>query len=90
MRCCSPSSSSNPTTSQKGRPNASARRRDRIRNYPWRGNVRELKNEMQRAFIMYDGVIDLAELAGGNPAVSQAPGTGGSLEQSERSSSSPR
>jgi two-component system, NtrC family, response regulator AtoC len=62
--------------------------RDRIRTHPWRGNVRELKNEVQRAFIMCDSVVDMPDLGGGNghePAAASAPPeVGGSLEASER------
>ena len=35
----------------------SAAARDRIQAHPWRGNVRELKNELQRAFIMCESMI---------------------------------
>jgi DNA-binding NtrC family response regulator len=63
----------------------SAEARERIEAYPWRGNVRELKNELQRAFIMYEGVIELADLsAGRGPSPAQLPEVGGSLEDSER------
>ncbi len=58
--------------------------RDRIKAYPWRGNVRELKNELQRAFIMYDGVIELPDLLIGRGSAPAAPSNGGSLEDSER------
>ena len=36
--------------------------RGRIQAYPWHGNVRELKNQLHRAFILYDGVIELSDL----------------------------
>ena len=56
--------------------------RERIQAYPWHGNVRELKNQLQRAFILYDGVIELSDLnADRGPA---SPQVGGSLEESER------
>jgi DNA-binding NtrC family response regulator len=58
--------------------------RDRIRRYSWRGNVRELKNELQRAFILCDGMIEFPDLSDGNGAAAPAAETGGSLEESER------
>ena len=61
--------------------------RSRIRSHPWRGNVRELKNELHRAFIMSDGVIELADLGdrrGPEPAVPATQEAGGSLDRSER------
>jgi DNA-binding NtrC family response regulator len=62
----------------------SASARERIQAHPWRGNVRELKNEMQRAFIISERVLELADLN-----VERGPGAppsevGGSLEESER------
>ncbi len=62
----------------------SAAARERILAYPWRGNVRELRNEMQRAFIMCDGAIELAELSAGSVPAPSTPGPAGSLEESER------
>ena len=62
----------------------SAAARERILAYPWRGNVRELRNEMQRAFIMCEGTIELGELSGGSVPAPHAPGPTGSLEESER------
>jgi len=41
----------------------SDRARERIRAYPLPGNVRELRNELQRAFIMADSTIDLEDLS---------------------------
>ena len=62
----------------------SADARARIEAHPWRGNVRELKNEMHRGFIMHDRVIELDHLADGD-GTGQAPSeVGGSLEESER------
>src|SRR5206468_164182 len=62
----------------------SAAAQDRIRGYPWRGNVREVKNELQRAFIMSDQVLEFSDLLAGRGG-SQAPTeVGGSLEESER------
>ena len=58
--------------------------RDRVRSYSWRGNVRELKNEIQRAFILCDGMIEFPELSNGNGAAAPAADVGGSLEESER------
>ncbi len=64
----------------------SATARARIEAHPWHGNVRELRNELQRAFIMSDSVIGLEQLGvgqdPGRPA--PAPAAGGSLEESER------
>jgi two-component system response regulator AtoC len=58
--------------------------RERIQENPWRGNVRELKNEIQRAFIISEQVIELLELVA-EPHVSLVPaGAGASLEESER------
>ncbi len=57
---------------------------DRIRAYPWRGNVRELKNEMQRAFIMHEGVIEFPDLTSDRGSAPATPETGGSLGESER------
>ncbi len=62
----------------------SAKARERILAHPWRGNVRELKNEMHRAFIMYDGVIELHELAATRGSAPPEAEVGGSLEESER------
>jgi DNA-binding NtrC family response regulator len=58
--------------------------RDRIADHPWRGNVRELKNEIQRAFILYDRVIELNELAAGPARPAPAADGDGSLGASER------
>jgi len=60
----------------------SAAARERIQAYPWHGNVRELKNQLQRAFILYDGVIELSDLSADRGPAS--PQVGGSLEESER------
>jgi len=58
--------------------------RDRIRAYPLHGNVRELKNEMHRAFIIHEGVIEFPQLVA-TPGTTPPPaGVGGSLEDSER------
>jgi two-component system, NtrC family, response regulator HydG len=58
--------------------------RERIKTHSWRGNVRELKNEMHRAFIMHDSVLELSDLgAEPGPATSNAE-VGHSLEESER------
>jgi two-component system response regulator AtoC len=62
----------------------SAAARDRIQAYPWRGNVRELRNELQRAFILYEGVIELPDLVPGRGPAPPPPETTGSLEESER------
>jgi DNA-binding NtrC family response regulator len=62
----------------------SAAARARIQGHPWRGNVRELKNELHRAFILYEAVIEFPDLTGTlGPAPVQAE-VGGSLEDSER------
>ena len=58
--------------------------RDRIRNHAWRGNVRELRNALQRAFIMSDSRVEIPELALGAGPATPVPDAGGSLEESER------
>jgi DNA-binding NtrC family response regulator len=58
--------------------------RDRIRNHAWRGNVRELRNALQRAFIMSDSRVEIPELALGAGPAAPVPDAGGSLEESER------
>jgi transcriptional regulator with PAS, ATPase and Fis domain len=62
----------------------SAAAQDRIQAFPWRGNVREVKNELQRAFIMSDKVIEFADLLAGRDAPPPETEVGGSLEESER------
>jgi DNA-binding NtrC family response regulator len=62
----------------------SAAARDRIRKCPWRGNVRELRNELHRAFIMSDKVIELSDLPTGPDPAPPPTEVGGSLEESER------
>jgi len=42
-----------------------------LRTHSWRGNVRELKNCVQRAFIMSDEEVELKELAAAAPALSE-------------------
>jgi DNA-binding NtrC family response regulator len=61
----------------------SAGARARILAHPWRGNVRELKNEIQRAYIMDESTLELADLAAGHEPL-PPPAVGGSLEESER------
>jgi len=57
--------------------------RRRIAEYPWRGNVRELKNELQRAFILCESVIEFPDLeALPTPATASQPGL--SLAKSEQ------
>jgi DNA-binding NtrC family response regulator len=58
--------------------------RERVGTYPWRGNVRELKNELQRAFILTDAVIEFADLTPGRGLTPPAGVVVGSLEESER------
>jgi DNA-binding NtrC family response regulator len=65
-----------------------AEARERIKTHPWRGNVRELKNEIHRAFIMHDRVLDLGGLSAA-PELAPAPAppdaeVGLSLDESER------
>jgi two-component system, NtrC family, response regulator HydG len=62
----------------------SAAAHERIMKCPWRGNVRELKNELQRAFIMSDKVIELSDLPVADDPAPLPPEVGGSLEDSER------
>jgi len=62
----------------------SAAAQARVRVYPWRGNVREVKNELQRAFIMSDKVIELTDLVPGRDSLSLPAEGGGSLDESER------
>ncbi|MGE5049692.1 MAG: sigma-54-dependent transcriptional regulator [Deltaproteobacteria bacterium] len=62
----------------------SATARERLVAYPWRGNVRELKNELQRAFILCDQVIELADLSHGRLGPLPPEVAVGSLEESER------
>ena len=56
----------------------------RIAANPWNGNVRELKNEIHRAFIMSEGTLDMSELGAGIPQAAPSPEVGGSLGESER------
>jgi DNA-binding NtrC family response regulator len=65
--------------------------RDRIRAYPWPGNIRELKNELQRAFILAEKVIEFEGLESAqrqatrnNSGEERMPEVGGSLEDAER------
>jgi DNA-binding NtrC family response regulator len=58
--------------------------RRRIESYPWRGNVREVKNELQRAFIMSDSTLEFADLTAARGGPSPPAGSAGSLEESER------
>jgi len=69
----------------------SASARDRIRAHAWPGNVRQLKNELHRAFIMSEAVIELEDLAPASPTpppsrigAQAPPGAGGTLEEAER------
>jgi DNA-binding NtrC family response regulator len=62
----------------------SAAAHERILAHPWRGNVRELKNEIQRAFIIHDEVIELGDLDSGRGPAPAAAEVGTSLEESER------
>jgi two-component system, NtrC family, response regulator HydG len=62
----------------------SAAARDRIQAYPWHGNVREVKNELQRAYIMSDEVIEFRDLIAGRGMPPLQAEVGASLEESER------
>ena len=62
----------------------SAGARDRILAHPWRGNVRELKNEMHRAYILEGEVLELPDLVPSADARPAPDAAGGTLEQSER------
>jgi DNA-binding NtrC family response regulator len=58
--------------------------RRRIEGYAWRGNVRELKNEVHRAFILSENLLELRDLGAGRAPDPPALDVGGSLEESER------
>ena len=69
----------------------SAAARERICVHPWPGNVRQLKNELQRAFIMSREMLELDDLASGSHPASAPrsgaqppPDVGGSLDDAER------
>ncbi len=70
----------------------SAAARERIQAHPWRGNVRELKNELQRAFILSEGVIELCgpEPGGRRPPDAARPSAAARSRSPSASSSSPR
>src|SRR3954467_4230991 len=51
---------------------------DTLSRYRWRGNIRELRNQIERLMIMSAGdTIDVADLPGGVRNPSAAPGAGG-------------
>lgn len=57
----------------------------RLQTHPWRGNLRELRNAVERAVILTPGsVIDAALLPGSNPALRVEVGSDLTLEQLER------
>ena len=67
----------------------SAAARKRIQGYAFPGNVRELQNEIQRAFIMSEDVLEMDDLgaesvASGRKAALVEPRVGASLDESER------
>jgi DNA-binding NtrC family response regulator len=62
----------------------SAAAHDRILKCAWRGNVRELKNELHRGFIMSDRVIELSDLSAAPDPAPVPAEVGSSLEDSER------
>ena len=62
----------------------SAAARVRIVACPWRGNVRELKNELLRAFILSESVLEMDDLSTAQGAPPAKQNTGLSLEESER------
>ena len=62
----------------------SAAAHERIGKCPWRGNVRELKNELHKAFIMSEKVIELSDLPVAHDPAPPPTEAGGSLEESER------
>jgi transcriptional regulator with GAF, ATPase, and Fis domain len=53
---------------------------DRLVAFPWPGNVRQLENEIRRAFVLADDRIDVAELseevARGGPSAARSAGLG--------------
>jgi DNA-binding NtrC family response regulator len=62
----------------------SAEARVRIAACPWRGNVRELKNELLRAFILSESVLEMTDLSTLQETPPARKGTGLSLDESER------
>jgi len=62
----------------------SAAARARIAAAPWRGNVRELKNEIMRAFILSESVLEMDDLSAAQRDLPASKNTGLSLEESER------
>jgi len=49
--------------------------RERLANHPWSGNVRELRNAVQRAFILAEEIVEMGFLdAPSGPAPGRAPG----------------
>ncbi|MGI9246583.1 MAG: sigma-54 interaction domain-containing protein [Steroidobacteraceae bacterium] len=49
---------------------------ERLVQYDWPGNVRQLRNAVERAFVLCDGVLDVDQEFGAAPA--RTPGNGGS------------
>lgn len=58
--------------------------RRRIAESPWRGNVRELKNELHRSFIMSERTIEMNDLQVGRGIEPAPVEVGDSLEATER------
>jgi two-component system response regulator FlrC len=83
-------------TGQSGRPTPllSAAAQQQLRDYPWRGNVRELDNMMQRALILADGdtidtsALHFENLSGFTPVAAAAPAPGDSHGEDEGSGES--
>ena len=60
--------------------------RERLVQYDWPGNVRQLRNAVERAFVLCDEVLDVDHDFGAAPARSAANGAGGSARRSDPSS----
>ncbi|HET7202937.1 MAG TPA: sigma 54-interacting transcriptional regulator [Steroidobacteraceae bacterium] len=64
----------------------SAAMRERLVQYDWPGNVRQLRNAVERAFVLCDEVLDVDHEFGAAPARNAANGAGGGARRSDPSS----